>query len=114
MTVSQSVYIVLLRNVDFPCEAASSPSVSSNVFCCVLLHCGDSRRAIVLYRELEAFPQEVVTSKQFRSGRPPKIAIPCGELEMYSIGDEKYDYFWSLKILRNLSEKLANSRVTVA
>jgi len=114
MTVRQSVYIVLLRDVDFPCETASYPSVPSNAFCCVLLHCGDSRWPIVLYRELEAFPQDVVTSKQFRSGRPPNIAIPRGEVEVCFIGDEKTIIFQSLKMLRNLSGKLANSRVTVA
>lgn len=114
MTVSLSVYFVLLRNVGFPCEAASSPSVSSNAFCCVLLHCGNSRRAIVLYRELEVFPKEVVTGEQFQYGRPPNIAIPREEVEACFIGDEKTTVFQVLTILRNLSEKLANSPLTVA
>ena len=92
----------------------SSPSVSFNAFCCVLLHFDDSRRAIDLYRELEVFPEEVVTSEQFRSGRPPNIAIPRVEVEVCFICDEKTVIFQPLEILRNLSEKLANYRVTVA
>jgi hypothetical protein len=114
MTVSLSVYVILLRNVGFLCEGALSPSVTSNAFCCVLLHCVDSRRAIVLNRKLEVFPEEVVTSEQFRSGTPPNITITREEVEACFIGDGKTTIFQILKILRNLSEKLANSDITVA
>lgn len=56
----------------------------------------------------------MVTSEQFRSDRLPDITIPREEVEACFIGDEKTTIFQVLKILRNLSEKVANSGCTVA
>jgi hypothetical protein len=52
---------------------------------------------MVLNRKLEVFPEEVVTSEQFRSGRPPNITIPREEVEACFIGDGKTTIFQILE-----------------